>query len=181
MAKAKVRKTTKQATKGGRKKATAAAPRTGVVATRGAPTGVLDAPAARHEPAVSRSRSMPTAVAPGPVDVEQTLASVAAARAALVEIQTKLNWISDSALDKLSKDEQEAWADELAKTNNAIAKLDTLALTVINVDFAGRVPELEQKTKALAASLQKMKDVVEIIASIGKVIQIVTEIASLIK
>ena len=109
------------------------------------------------------------------------MASVANARAALVDIQSKLNSISEAALDKLSEKDQEAWADELAETNNAIVKLDTVALKTINDDFAGRVPELEQKTKALAASLQKMKDVADIIASIGKVIQIVTEIASLIK
>ena len=109
------------------------------------------------------------------------LASVAVTRAALVQVQRKLNAISEAALDKLSKQEQEAWADELAATSNAIVKLDTVALQAINADFAGRVPELERKTAELAAKLQKMKDVADIIASVGKVIAIVTEIAGLIK
>jgi hypothetical protein len=181
MTQAKVRKTTKQATGVRRKKATTAKPRAGVGSTRGAPTVRPDGQADRRSGAVSRSRSLPTAEAVGAVDVEQILQSVASARAALVEIQTKLNSISDTALDKLPKNDQEAWADELAETNNAIVKLDTVALKAINDDFAARVPELEQRTKALAASLQKMKDVADIIASIGKVIQIVTDIASFIK
>jgi Mg2+ and Co2+ transporter CorA len=181
MTRAKVRKTTKQATGGRRKKATPAKPPVGVASPRAAPTGKVDGPAGRGSNAVARSRSLPTADAAVAVDVEQILQSVATARAALVEIQDKLNSISEAALDKLSKDDQEAWADELAETNNAIVKLDTVALKAINDDFAGRVAELEQKTKALAASLQKMNDVADIIASIGKVIQIVTDIASLIK
>ena len=180
MARAKVRKTTKQATEGRRKKATTARPPGGVGRTRGSPTAKLEG-LARRGPAAARSRSLPAGEVTGAVDVEQILASVANARAALVDIQSKLNSISEAALDKLSEKDQEAWADELAETNNAIVKLDTVALKTINDDFAGRVPELEQKTKALAASLQKMKDVADIIASIGKVIQIVTEIASLIK
>lgn len=180
MAQAKVRKTTKKTTGGRRKKATTASPRAGVGDAQGIPTGKLDAPT-RRGPMVARSRSLPAAEAAGAVDVEQILKSVASARAALVEVQSKLNSISEAALDKLSKDDQEAWADDLAETDNAIVKLDTVALKTINDDFASRVPELEQKTKALAASLQKMKDVADIIASVGKVIQIVTEVASLIK
>ena len=181
MTQAKVRKSTKQATGGSRKKATTKKLPVGVGSRRAPPTGKADVPAGRGSKAVVRSRSLPTAGAAGAIDVEQILQSVAAARAALVAIQDKLNSISEAALDKLSKDDQEAWADELAETSNAIVKLDTVALKAINDDFAGRVPELEQKTKGLAASLQTMKDVADIIASIGKVIQIVTDIASLIK
>ncbi len=180
MAKTKAKKTAKQATGARRKKVVAAGPRTGA----GGPKPAPPAPSgrlARRAPQAAPSRGLPKAAAEAVIDVDQVLASVAAARSALVDVQSKLNAISEAALDKLPEKDQETWADELAQTNNAITKLDTVALKAINADFAARVPELEQKTKALAASLQKMQDVVDIIASIGKVIQIVTEIASLIK
>lgn len=179
MARAKARKTAKQAT-GGRRKKSAPRPRSGGGAPKPAPPAPRDR-LTRRGPAPTRSRGLPTAEAGEAVDVAAVLESVAAARAALIDVQSRLNAISEAALDKLPEKDQEAWADELAQTNNAITKLDTVALKVINADFAARAPELEQKTKALAASLQKMKDVADIIASVGKVIQIVTEIASLIK
>jgi hypothetical protein len=175
MAEAKAKKTTRQATGARRKKAATARPRAG--ASRGVPAGELPPPV-RREPPPARTRGVEVAA---PVDVDAVLASVAATRAALVQVQRKLNAISEAALDKLSKQEQEAWAAELAATSNAIVKLDTVALHAINADFAGRVPELEQKTAELAAKLQKMKDVADIIASVGKVIEIVTAIAGLIK
>lgn len=131
--------------------------------------------------ATAVARSLPRAEAAGAADVDKILASVAAARTSLVAVQTKLNSISEAKLDKLPKKDQEAWADQLAATDDAITKLDTVALKTINDDFADRVPELEQRTAALAASLQRINDVVDIIASIGKVIQIVTDIASLIR
>ena len=179
MARTKAKKTAKQAT-GGRRKKPAAVPRAGAAR----PKPALPAPSdrlSRGGPAPARSRGLPKAEARTVIDVDAVLASVASARAALVDVQSKLNAISEAALDKLPEKDQEAWADELAQTNDAITRLDTAALKIINADFAERVPELEQKTKALAASLQKMKDVADVIASVGKVIQIVTEIASLIR
>jgi hypothetical protein len=177
MAVAKARKTTRQATGARRKKAATARPRAGAGVSRRVPAGELPPPVRRGLPP-ARTRGVEVAV---PVDVDAVLASVAVTRAALVQIQRKLSAISEAALDKLSKQEQEAWAAELAATSNAIVKLDTMALQAINADFAGRVPELEKKTAELAAKLQKMKDVADIIASVGKVIEIVTAIASLIK
>ena len=177
MAEAKAKKTTRQATGARRKKAATARPRPGAGGSLGAPAGESPPPV-RRAPPPARTRGVEVAA---PLDVDAVLASVTVTRAALVQVQRKLNAISEAALDKLSKQEQEAWADELAATSNAIVKLDTVALQAINADFAGRVPELEQKTAELAAKLQKMKDVADIIASVGKVIAIVTEIAGLIK
>jgi hypothetical protein len=177
MAEAKAKKKTRRATGARRKKAATARPRAGAGVSRGAPAGEQSQAVGRAPPP-ARTRGVEVAA---PLDVDAVLASVAVTRAALVQVQRKLNAISEAALDKLSKQEQEAWADELAATSNAIVKLDTVALQAINADFAGRVPELEQKTAELAAKLQKMKDVADIIASVGKVIAIVTEIAGLIK
>jgi hypothetical protein len=177
MAVAKAKKTTRQATGARRKKAATARPRAGAGVSRRVPAGELPPPV-RRGPPPARTRGVEVAV---PVDVDAVLASVAVTRAALVQVQRKLSAISEAALDKLSKQEQEAWAAELAATSNAIVKLDTVALQAINADFAGRVPELEQKAAELAAKLQKMKDVADIIASVGKVIEIVTAVASLIK
>lgn len=179
MARTKARKTAKQAT-GARRKKAAAGPRAGIGRPKPAPPPPSRTPT-RRGAAITRSRGLPKAEAVEVTDIDAVLASVASARAALVDVQSKLNAISEAALDRLPEKDQEAWADELAQTNDAITRLDTAALKVINADFAARVPELEQKTRALAASLQKMKDVVDIIASVGKVIQIVTEIASLIR
>jgi hypothetical protein len=45
----------------------------------------------------------------------------------------------------------------------------------------GSTPRRSRSSTPTSRSLQKMKDVADVIASVGKVIQIVTEIASLIR
>ena len=114
-------------------------------------------------------------------DIDQVLESIAKARDALIAVKSKLNAISESDLDRLPHAAQEQWADQLSETNNAIVTLETAALKTINADFANRIPELERKTSALATSLKQLQDAADIIASVGKVIDIITDIASLIK